>query len=313
MLNIPPESDGIRIDRFLKDHFPEISRPEIIRALDNGQIRVNGRRIIKGERVTAGSSVELNEKLAAWSHPKLLPNSSIALTVVHQDADLVIFNKPAGIPVHPLYWDETNTLANGALARFPELATVGSPPKEAGFVHRLDTGTSGLVVAARTATAYDAMRQLFAGDGIEKIYLGLVWGRLDGTGVIEAPIASDGRGSPRVKVLSDPTAQVAGPARWAKTLFEVEASYLEVTLLRLTIVGAGQRHQLRAHLASIGHPIVGDSIYGSNQERLGLTTGRFFLHASKLSLCHPVTGKSLVCVGPLPHDLEQCLVAAGAV
>jgi 23S rRNA pseudouridine1911/1915/1917 synthase len=192
---LPPETPDVRADRFLKDRFPAVSRAEITAALAQGKIRIGWRCVQKGDLLKAGDRLVLDPSLR-WTEPSLRPNPLLSVDIIYADPDILIVNKPAGLPVHPLNWDETETLANAVVARYPELAAVGSPPKEAGFVHRLDTGTSGLVVAARNLETHRSLQEAFVTSEVHKLYLGLVWGRLEGSGEIRQPIAPPSTGTP---------------------------------------------------------------------------------------------------------------------
>ena len=222
--------------------------------------------------------------------------------MVHADADVIVVDKPAGLVVHPGAGNEGGTLVNGLLHAFPELAAVGDPARP-GIVHRLDRGTSGLLVVARTPAAYDALVGQLSRREVERRYAALVWGVPEsGAGLVDAPV---GR-SPR-----DPTrmAVVAG-GRDARTRYEVRTAFERPASALLTCrLETGRTHQIRVHLAAIGHPVVGDATYGG--ARAALALDRPFLHAEQLAFDHPTTGARLSFASALPADLEAVLATLG--
>ena len=223
----------------------------------------------------------------------------MAVAVVYEDADLVVVDKPAGLVVHPGAGREGGTLVNGLLARYPEIAGVGQPDRP-GIVHRLDKGTSGLLLVARSPRAYDALVAMLSARTVDRRYRALVWGIPESpTGLVDAPVGRSSRDRTRMAVT------VAG--RDARTRYEVVRSYhepVEVTELDCKLE-TGRTHQIRVHLRSIGHPVVGDARYGG--DRQSLPVGRPFLHACRLGLDHPVTGEPLTFTSPLPGDLAAVL------
>jgi 23S rRNA pseudouridine1911/1915/1917 synthase len=221
--------------------------------------------------------------------------------VVYEDADLVVVDKPAGLVVHPGAGQPSGTLVNGLVARYPEMLAVGEPDRP-GIVQRLDKGTSGLLLVARSPAAYDALVAMLAARVVDRRYRALAWGTLDAaTGLVDAPIARSSRDRTRMAV------SVRG--KEARTRYEVVRAYHEpvtVTELRCRLE-TGRTHQIRVHLASIGHPVVGDTRYGG--ARQSLPVPRPFLHAEHLALAHPVTGEPLVFDSPLPADLAGVLAS----
>jgi 23S rRNA pseudouridine1911/1915/1917 synthase len=219
--------------------------------------------------------------------------------VVYEDADVLVVDKPPGLVVHPGAGQSAGTLVNGLLARHPELAGVGEAHRP-GIVHRLDRDTSGLLVVALTPTAYTTLVGALGDRRVERRYSALVWGVPEAPrGVIDAPI---GR-SPR-----QPTRQaVVAGGRPARTRYEVRARYdlpAELALLRCRLE-TGRTHQIRVHLASIGHPVVGDRDYGGGRDALDVP--RPFLHAEHLAFEHPATGAPMAIDAPLPADLATVL------
>ena len=211
-------------------------------------------------------------------------------------------DKPAGLVVHPGPGHASGTLVNGLLHRFPELAGVGEASRP-GIVHRLDAGSSGLLVVARTADAVASLTRQFADRTAGRRYDAVVWGHPEAPhGIIDAPIGRDPADPLKMAVVVD--------GKPAQTEYEVVERYdAPATLARLTCrLATGRTHQIRVHLAAVGHPLVGDPTYGDRRTTLGLT--RPFLHAAELSFDHPVTGERLTFTSPLPTDLAEFLAAA---
>jgi 23S rRNA pseudouridine1911/1915/1917 synthase len=221
---------------------------------------------------------------------------------VHEDDDLLVLDKPAGLVVHPGAGRATGTLVHGLLAAYPEVAGVGSDPSRPGIVHRLDKGTSGLLLVARTQRAYEALVAALSAREVHRRYRALVWGHVAAaSGLIDAPIGRSTREPTRMSV------DVRG--KEARTRYDVlrhATEPVEVTELACTLE-TGRTHQIRVHLRSIGHPVVGDARYGGNRQSLPLD--RPFLHAAGLDLAHPVTGQALSFESPLPPDLQAVLSA----
>ena len=232
-----------------------------------------------------------------------MPQPDLPIRIVHADAFVVVADKPAGMPSHPLKPGEKGTAANALVGRFPELASVGPQLREGGLVHRLDTDTSGLLLAARTEAAYAMLRAQFTARSVEKGYLALAQGEIHAGGEIALPLAHDG---PRMTAISDPEYAEAHGARPAVTRFTPVERRGGFTLLDIEIP-TGVMHQIRAHLAFIGHPLAGDSLYGGP-----LLPGldRHFLHASRLAFAHP-DGSRARFESPLPPDLSAALAALG--
>jgi 23S rRNA pseudouridine1911/1915/1917 synthase len=220
-----------------------------------------------------------------------------ALNIVFEDDHMLVVDKPVGMVVHPAPGHEEGTLVQLLAGR----VAGGSDARRPGIVHRLDRKTSGLIIVAKTPQAHDALTKLIAKRQINREYLALVSGHLGArTGVIDAPIGRDRRLRTRVSIESD-------VARVARTQFEVEQILPKSTLVRVRLE-TGRTHQIRVHMAAIGHPIIGDPEYGS--AGYGLT--RQFLHATRLTLTHPITGQTLDLNAPLPLDLQAALEAATA-
>jgi 23S rRNA pseudouridine1911/1915/1917 synthase len=219
--------------------------------------------------------------------------------VVYTDDQVIVVDKPAGQVVHPGAGQTAGTLVNGLLALFPEIASVGSPERP-GIVHRLDKGTSGLLVVARTPSAYDALVGQLAERTVERRYLALVWGRFDSAaGAVDAPV---GRG------FANPTRMAVSasgrPARTSYRVLQLFTQPANATLVACKLE-TGRTHQVRVHLAAIGHPVVGDDRYGG--ARPSIDPVRPFLHATQLGFDHPATGERLRFTSALPRELEKVL------
>jgi 23S rRNA pseudouridine1911/1915/1917 synthase len=233
-----------------------------------------------------------------------VPQPELPIRIVHADAHVVVADKPAGMPSHPLEPGEQGTAANALVGRFPELASVGPSPREGGLVHRLDTDTSGLLLAARTEAAHAMLRAQFSARTVEKGYLALVGGEIHAGGEIALPLLHDPRDPRRMQAASDPDYAAAHGARPALTRFVPLERKGGFTLLDVEIP-TGVMHQIRAHLAFIGHPLAGDALYGGPQLP-GLS--RHFLHAARLAFAHP-DGTRARYESPLPADLASVLAA----
>lgn len=220
--------------------------------------------------------------------------------MVHADEHLLVIDKPSGLVVHPGAGQRSGTLVHGLLARYPELVGVGGDDGRPGIVHRLDKGTSGLLLVARTQVAYDALVAALAARDVHRRYRALVWGPVEALrGLIDAPIGRSAREPTRMAV--DERGKVA------RTRYEVLRTFADpvaVTELACTLE-TGRTHQIRVHLRSIGHPVVGDARYGGARQSLPMS--RPFLHAEVLELAHPVTGEPLTFRSPLPADLVAVL------
>jgi len=291
---VPASLAGERVDRAVA-LLTGWSRSDVATLIEEGAVRVDGHPVAKSRRLAEGEEVEVEGEPEAEALPVAEP---VEFPVVHADDDVVIVAKPAGLVVHPGAGHETGTLAAGLLHRFPEIAGVGDPMRP-GIVHRLDRETSGLMVVARSARAYDALTAALAARAIERRYLALAWGRFDARrGTIDAPIGRSATRRTRMAV------REAG--KEARTGYEVLTQYdhPECALVECRLE-TGRTHQIRVHLGAIGHPVVGDGTYGG--DRNPLQPGRPFLHAYVLALIHPATGERLEFSDPLPPELMAVL------
>ena len=296
---VPEGSAADRLDRAVARLFA-VSRGKAMDWIAEGRVRVDGRRAAKGSQIGAGARVSV--RVPPSDAP--VPQPELAIRIVHADEHIVVADKPPGMPSHPLKPQETGTAANALVGRFPELARVGPALREGGLVHRLDGDTSGLLLAARTDAAHTALRAQFAARTVEKGYLALVAGELQAGGEIAVPLAHDPQDSRRVRAASDPGWAGAHGARPALTRFEPRERRRGFTLVDVEIA-TGVMHQIRAHLAFIGHPLAGDELYGGPR-LAGLS--RHFLHAARLGFAHPEGGRALF-ESPIPADLSAVLAS----
>ena len=302
-ITVPPAAESARLDVFLARYLPRCSRRVAQRAIAAGEVRVNGRRARKGDLVRGNDIVQVNGDLCA--PPALQPNPRLAVPILFEDAALIALDKPAGMPSQALRVQETETAANFLLACDPTMAAAGTTDREAGIVHRLDTGTSGVLLAARTADAYRSLRQQFSRHEVVKEDLALVEGDVPAPGVVRTPIMHDPR-NPRRMTTSAAFGQEQR-ARRAVTYFRPLERFRDATLL-LVQIPTGVMHQIRVHLASVGHPVVGDRLYRPPP----VHAGRQLLHASKLSFRHPGSGQPVEISSPVPADFAAALAALRA-
>lgn len=303
---VPESAGGVRLDRFLADALPQFTRSALRRFIVDGRVRVDGRSAAKaGLALRAGSEIEI---LPPDPPPSRLVPESIPIGIVHEDADLVVVDKPAGLVVHPGHGRRSGTLVNALLGLGIPLAPAGGPDRP-GIVHRLDRETSGLLVVAKTDAAHRGLARAFAAREVEKTYLALVWGRPSpAEGRVERPIGRS-RGD-RTKM------SVRAPrGRPAVTVYRTLERLPRATLLEIDLV-TGRTHQIRVHLASLGHGLVGDRRYGQDVARLKANPAlraavrgfdRIALHAKALALRHPTRGTPLRFGSPVPADLEEIL------
>jgi 23S rRNA pseudouridine1911/1915/1917 synthase len=294
---IPAALDGERLDRVVA-MVTGVSRSEASELIAEGAVVVNGEVVtVRTHRLVEGDELDVAAPEPVTAH--VGPDDSVEFTVVHADDHVVVVDKPAGLVVHPGAGTPDKTLVNGLLARFPEMASVGDPQRP-GIVHRLDKGTTGLLVAARTQPAYDGLVAALARHDVRRDYLALVWGDFDApAGMIDAPIGRSPRSPTRMAV--------SARGKEARTRYEVRTTYHEpvtVTLLDCELE-TGRTHQIRVHLSSIGHAVVGDDRYGG--ARQSLPAPRPLLHAAHLELDHPVTGMRLVFDAATPADMQAVL------
>lgn len=295
------EEGGERVDRYVAERVPELSRAQVQRLLEEGTVTVEGVVPKASYRVRPGDVILVRVPPPA---PTDLIPEPMPLEVLYEDDDLVAINKPAGLAVHPSPGHPSGTLVNALLAHCADLSGIGGALRP-GIVHRLDKDTSGLILVAKHDAAHRHLQSQFKGRSVSKIYLALVEGQLTpARGRIEAPLGRDPRQRKRMRVIS-----VSEGGREAMTEYRVLEVLKGTTLVEVHPI-TGRTHQIRVHLSAVGHPVVGDRLYGFRRGWPGLE--RQFLHAWKLTFRLPSTGKPITLVAPLPADLRQVLQALGS-
>jgi 23S rRNA pseudouridine1911/1915/1917 synthase len=283
-LEVEEDDAGQRLDVLLVRRLPDLSRGRARALIEVGAVRVGGRRVKKGHVVAAGDVV-IVESLPGPSDFYAAPDPDLACEILLESHGYVVVDKPAGVPSLPLKEGEIGTLAGALVARYPEMRDVGYSKREPGILHRLDTQTSGVMLAARDQQTFDALRAQLRAGTIEKRYLARCRGIVPAPIAIETPIASDPRDRRKVRVCGDPRAAArlrAQPAR-TEVLTSTPAEHGSLIEVRANMA---RRHQIRAHLASIGHPLLGDTLYGGPP--LG-DQNRHLLHAVSIAFIDPIT------------------------
>jgi 23S rRNA pseudouridine1911/1915/1917 synthase len=289
--SVGDDSAGLRLDQFLAA--PLGSRARAQSLIDGGRVWVDGRTRQKRFAVEPGQVIEVDETVSV---PERSESDAAPFTVRWEDEYLLVVDKPAGVVVHPARGNRTGTLAQALQG----VGAGGEEPWRAGIVHRLDRDTSGLLVVAKSDAVHRALKALLAERRLTREYLALVEGHPDArSGTIDAPIGRDRRDRVLMSINTD-------TPRDARTHFAIERLLPEAALLRVTLE-TGRTHQIRVHMAAIGHPVLGDRAYGGPAS-YGLE--RQFLHAARLAFDHPVTGASVDVESPLPEDLAAALERA---
>ena len=326
-IDVSPEARGQRLDRFLAAQLDGVSRSRVQMLLEQGDV------LVDGEREKASLKLRGGEKIAIIGEPRPAPLKATAedipRDVVFEDADLAVVNKPAGMMVHAGSGQNEDarsrgTLVNALLYRFKALSSTGGDLRP-GIVHRLDKDTSGLIVVAKNDRTHAALGEMFSSRQMNKTYMALVQGKVErAKGTINAGVSRDPVRRTRMTVQPQDNSRTA--VSHYEVLRRIETRFGKFTLVKVRIE-TGRTHQIRVHMASIGHPVVGDTLYGgagqltdqvaaqaatskaarrrSEPERLRL--GRNFLHAARLEFVHPRTKKLLELEAPLPPDLEEFL------
>ena len=284
-----------RVDKALARFYPEAGRRQLAQLFADGAVRVNGRRASKGDRVAIGDTIELTREPVHGTALRPAPDPDVPLIVLIERSELVCIAKPAGIPSQPLRAGELGTVANAIAFRYPECVAIGDDPRDGGLVHRLDIGTSGVLVVARTLEAYHALRAAFGAGMVIKHYLAITDGRPVAR-ECDAPLAQRGK-----RAVIDAAEGLA-----AYTEFAVERALPHHALVRC-IARTGRMHQVRAHLAHVGAPITGDTLYGG--AALPGHDG-FFLHAASVVL--PLAGEQHMIEAPVPERFSAALTACAA-
>ena len=296
---VPAALDGDRVDRAVA-LLIGCTRTEAQTLVANGDVQVNGTSVAKSRKLAEYDVVVLLGTPPPAGVPAAEPE--IEVPVRYEDPYLFVIAKPAGLVVHPAGGHPTGTLVNGLLALDPAIAAVGDPARP-GIVHRLDRDTSGLMLAARTPEAHAALAEMMAAHTVRRRYLALVWGHFNTPrGVIDAPIGRSTHRKTRMAVRTG--------GKEARTFYEVLATWNdpEVSLVACELE-TGRTHQIRVHLAAIGHPVVGDGTYGGKRQPVAI--GRPFLHSAEVAFTHPITDAAIALEEPLPPELEAVLTALG--
>ena len=316
-LVVPVEAAGWRLDQFLAGHLDGVSRSRVQQLVEQGDVLVEGKREKASLKLRGGEAIQVHGQ--QHTIPLEARAEDIPLEIVYEDHDLAVINKPAGMMVHAGSGatDEARsggTLVNALLHRFKTLSSVGGDLRP-GIVHRLDKETSGLILIAKNDKAHEALAEMFASRQMTKTYIALVQGKLpEEAATIQTPISRDAVRRTRM------TTRRLDGARHAVTHYRVverlETRFGPFTLARVRIE-TGRTHQIRVHMASISHPVVGDTLYGAPAKIIALPLSvtrkaarevlqldRNFLHSSELEFTHPITGKLIQLTSPLPQELE---------
>jgi len=301
VLDLPSSAAGLRLDQALAAALPQYSRARLQRWIRDGAVHANGRPVRARDRVRGGEQLVVNAQFAAEGSVAAQP---LPLDILYEDAALLVLNKPAGMVVHPGAGNREHTLQNALLAYDAALARV----PRAGLVHRLDKDTSGVLLIARTPEAHTRLVQALSARQVGREYLALCAGAPTGGGRIDEPIGRHRSARTRMAVRSD--------GREAITHYRIEERLRAHTLLRVQLE-SGRTHQIRVHLAHIGFPIVGDPLYGGRARAIAGDAPevnaalqgfrRQALHAQRLRLAHPVSGRAQSFEAPLPADLDRLL------
>ncbi len=303
-VDLPSQAHGERLDRLLTRLLPDQSRAALQRLMRQGRVRLDGRAARPSLIVRGGERVDIDFPCAS---PSSLTPENLPLRILHEDADILVLDKRAGLSVHPGAGTRSGTVVNALLHHCRDLSVIGGVERP-GIVHRLDKDTSGVLVVAKNDHAHRSLASQFKSRTVQKTYEALVWGRpRRARDVIDAPIGR--HPAARVKMAIHPE------GRGARTAYHVVASWDVVSMLELR-PETGRTHQIRVHLSSIGHPIVGDRLYGGRRSdssapaglQDALTSyGGLALHARRLAFTHPRTGEWLAFEAPRPPELERLL------
>jgi 23S rRNA pseudouridine1911/1915/1917 synthase len=325
-LTVEEADSGQRLDRFLALRLPALSRSRLQALIRAGEVTRQGTSVGDlGGKVKAGETYEVHVPAPVAAEPVAEP---IPLTVVYEDAHLIVIDKPKGMPAHPGAGHASGTLVNALLAHCGDSLSGIGGVKRPGIVHRLDKDTTGLLVVAKTDAAHQALAQQFAAHGadgkLERGYRALVWGVPDrARGVVDAPLGRSSTNRTKMAVVGGDRGRRAVTHYSVLETFPRRAAKPLASLLRLTLE-TGRTHQVRVHMAHIGHPLLGDMTYGAGHRasarKLGASAeavlealGRQALHAAELKFEHPVTGKCLAFESPLPDDMADVVAALRSI
>jgi len=291
VISLVVDEAGVRLDKYVAEKYPELSRSQAQKLIADGNITVNNRVAKAGVKLHVGDRVNIT---LPPPPPSPLSPEAIPLNIIYEDNDLLVIDKPAGLPIHPAPGHYSHTLVNAILAYLPSLPESDDSLRP-GIVHRLDKDASGVMVVAKNSVAQANLINQFKTRSVVKAYLVLVKGRLTpDEGVIEAPIGRDPRNRKRMAVVAE--------GKEARTQYYVIKHVGDYTLVEVR-PETGRTHQIRVHLSAIGYPVVGDSVYGVKSPHLS----RPFLHACRLGFQSPSTTEYVEFTSNLPPDLEQAL------
>ena len=299
-VTLTADNGAARLDRFIVEALPELTRGAIQRLIEGGLVTVNGKPSKAAYKIRPGDAIVVCIPPAPLAEAQA---ESIPLDIVYEDADLIVINKPAGMVVHPAAGHTSGTLVNAVLAHCPDLRGVGDAQGvRSGIVHRLDKDTSGLIIVAKSEAARDNLQRQFKSRNVAKVYVALVEGRLaPPQGLIDVPIGRDKQQRKRMTVVAD--------GRPSRTAYKA-AEFFGRTSKQYTLVEVkpqtGRTHQIRVHFAWLKFPIVGDTVYG-RRRKTTLPLQRHFLHAQSLTFRLPSDGREVTFTAPLPPDLSAVL------
>jgi 23S rRNA pseudouridine1911/1915/1917 synthase len=305
-ITVPDDSDGLRLDRFLVSLMPEQSRSQIQRLIKDGHVTVAGREAKANQAVKSGQDIVVDAPAPVDPEPQ---PEALPLPILYQDKDLIVVDKPAGMVVHPAAGHSSGTLVNALLHHVDDLSGIGGE-KRPGIVHRLDRGTSGLMVVAKHDASHEELARQFAEREVEKEYTALVWGEVMAGRRIDAAIGRDP--ADRKKMASADSKRMRRSREAVTRIVRAEHFGRTLTLAGVAIY-TGRTHQIRVHLSAIGHPVVGDPLYGGVHRRvpgdLRAVTHleRPFLHAARLVFKHPEDERRMEFHSDLPADLQDVL------
>jgi 23S rRNA pseudouridine1911/1915/1917 synthase len=293
-LTVAADEQG-RIDKVLAKHYPGAGRRQLAELFEAGEVKLRGKKAKKGDTVAPGDEIELAREPVSGDALRPQPDPALVLEVLLETAEIIVVNKPSGVPSQPLRAGELGTIANAIVARWPECAAIGDDPRDGGLAHRLDIGTSGGLVAARTAESYRRLREAFGKGDVQKQYLAIVEG-VPSVNEVEAPLSQRG----------DHVAVDHNDGLTAFTTLQPLESSGSYSLVRC-IAKTGRMHQVRAHLAFAGSPIAGDTLYKGAP--LADHPG-FFLHAHTMSL-PALGGDAVEIIAPIPKRFRDAAMAVG--
>jgi 23S rRNA pseudouridine1911/1915/1917 synthase len=298
-LVVEPEHEGMRLDHFLTALLPEHSRAQVQRLIREGRVHGAASPVRPSTAVHADQTYTIDEPAVAATAVEAEP---LPILIVYEDQHIVVLDKPAGMVVHPAAGHSSGTLVNALLHHVKDLSGVGGEMRP-GIVHRLDRGTSGLMVVAKNDRAHQELSRQFHDREVDKEYVALVWGVVQAGKRIDEPIGRDPQQRQKMSTRARRARSAVTRVTWAR-------HFPGVSLLKVAIA-TGRTHQIRVHLAAIGHPIVGDSTYGGLHRRVGndlravMRLERPFLHSARLAFTHPGDGRRVEFDSPLPPDLQS--------